>query len=57
MKALNLIAMSVGQAFGFTHSDATTITKDIYYQWQWVNFNDLKLQVFQYAQRLVNGGC
>lgn len=42
--------------FGFSCADAGMIVGEIYFQHQWVNYNDLKLQAFRFAQRLVNGG-
>lgn len=42
--------------YKFTCSDAGMIVGQIYHQHQWVNYNDLKLQVFRFAQRLKNGG-
>lgn len=44
-------------AFGFTVGDAGMIVGQIFHQHQWVNYDDLKLQVFRFAQRLKNGGC
>lgn len=43
--------------FKFTVDDAVMVTEHIYDECEWVNYDDLKLQVFRFAQRLKNGGC
>lgn len=51
------ITYEIAQRFGFSNEDAYIIMWNVYDLHQWVNYDDLKLQAFRYAQRLVNGGC
>jgi hypothetical protein len=51
------IMQDLKKAYGFTMADAMVIVLEIRDLNQWLDFNDLKLQSFRFAARLVNGGC